>query len=69
MTPYFSWQYVNEARREPLFGTSIGLNHGPATGIRYDYTDFVAFKLEYYRLMRRAQLDVDGVRADIAFTF
>jgi len=67
--PYFSWQYVNDARREPLFGTSIGLNHGPSTGIRYDFTDFAAFKLEYYRLMRRAVADVDGVRADIAFTF
>ena len=67
--PYFSWQYVNDARNEPLFGTSIGLNHGPATGIRYDFTDYAAFKLEYYRLMRRAQLDVNGVRADIAFTF
>jgi hypothetical protein len=67
--PYFSWQYVNDARREPLFGTSIGLNQGPATGVRYDFTDFVAFKLEYYRLLRRAVADVNGVRADIAFTF
>jgi hypothetical protein len=67
--PYFSWQYVNDARREPLFGTSIGLNQGPATGIRWDYTDYVAFKLEYFRLMRRAVTDVNGVRADIAFTF
>jgi hypothetical protein len=67
--PYFSWQYVNDARREPLFGASIGLNQGPATGIRWDYTDYVAFKLEYFRLMRRAVTDVNGVRADIAFTF
>ena len=67
--PYFSWQYVNDAKREPLFGASIGLNQGPATGIRWDYTDYVAFKLEYFRLMRRALTDVNGVRADIAFTF
>jgi hypothetical protein len=67
--PYFSWQYVNDARNEPLFGTSIGLNHGPATGIRWDFTDFLAWKLEYYRLMRRAVPDVNGIRADVAFTF
>jgi hypothetical protein len=67
--PYFSWEYVNFARNEPLFGTSIGLRHGPSTGIRYDFTDFAAFKLEYYRLIRRGQLDVNGLRADIAFTF
>ncbi len=54
VTPYFSYQYVNDARREPLFGASTGLNHGPATGIRYDFTDFLAWKLEYYRVMRRA---------------
>ena len=67
--PYFSWQYVNDARREPLFGTSIGLNQGPATGVRWDFTDFLAWKLEYFRLMRRAVPDVNGIRADIAFTF
>ena len=67
--PYFSWEYLNVARREPLWGTSIGMRHGPSTGIRYDFTDFAAFKLEYFRLMRRAQPGIDGVRADIAFTF
>jgi hypothetical protein len=67
--PYFSWQYVNDAKREPLFGTSIGLNQGPATGVRWDFTDFLAWKLEYFRLMRRAVADANGIRADIAFTF
>ena len=67
--PYFSWEYLNVAKREPLFGTSIGLRHGPSTGIRYDFTDFAAFKLEYYRLIRRGVADVNGVRADVAFTF
>lgn len=67
--PYFSWEYVNVAKREPLYGTSIGLRHGPSTGVRYDFSDFAAFKLEYYKLMRRTQVDVNGVRADLAFTF
>jgi len=67
--PYLSWEYLNVAKREPLYGNSIGLRHGPSTGIRYDFTDFAALKLEYYRLMRRAQTDINGVRADLAFTF
>ena len=67
--PYFSWQYVNDAKREPLFGTSIGLNQGPAAGVRWDFTDFLAWKLEYFRLMRRSVSDVNGIRADVAFTF
>jgi hypothetical protein len=69
VTPYFSWQYINDPRNEPLFGPAIGLNHGPSTGIRWDFTDFAAFKIEYFRLFRRAQNDVNGIRADIAFTF
>jgi hypothetical protein len=67
--PYLSWEYINVPRNEPLFGTSIGLRHGPSTGVRYDFTDFAAFKLEYYRLIRRGQADVNGARADLAFTF
>lgn len=67
--PYFSWDYLNVAKNEPLYGTSIGLHHGPTTGVRYDFTDFAAFKLEYYRLMRRAVPEVNGFRADVAFTF
>jgi len=37
--------------------------------VRYDFTDFAAFKLEYFRLMRRTVVDVNGIRAQIAFTF
>jgi hypothetical protein len=69
VTPYFSWQYINDPRNEPLFGPVIGLNHGPTTGLRWDFTDFGAFKLEYFRLFRRSLNDVNGIRADIAFTF
>ncbi len=69
MKPYFSWEYINVPTREPLFGTNIGRRDGPSTGVRYDFTDYAAFKLEYYRLMRRAQPGVNGVRADLAFTF
>jgi hypothetical protein len=67
--PYFSWEYLNVPAGEPLWGQSIGLRHGPSTGIRYDFTEFAAFKIEYFRLMRRLQNDVNGVRAQIAFTF
>lgn len=67
--PYVSWEYVNFAKREPFYGASVGLRHGPSTGIRYDFTDYAAFKLEYFKLIRRTINDVNGVRADLAFTF
>ncbi|HLK63172.1 MAG TPA: hypothetical protein VKU19_07015 [Bryobacteraceae bacterium] len=66
--PYFSYEYLNIARNEPVWG-SIGLRHGPSTGLRYELNESVAFKLEYYRLMRRGIADVNGVRTQIAFTF
>ncbi|SPE42470.1 conserved exported hypothetical protein [Candidatus Sulfopaludibacter sp. SbA3] len=67
--PYFSWEYLNVAHNEPLWGTAIGMRHGPSTGIRYDFSDFAAFKLEYYRLFRRGQNDVNGIRSQLTFTF
>jgi hypothetical protein len=66
--PYFSYEYLNIARNEPVWG-SVGLRHGPSTGLRYDFNESVAFKLEYFRLMRRGIVDVNGIRTQIAFTF
>jgi hypothetical protein len=66
--PYFSYEYLNIARNEPVWG-SVGLRHGPSTGLRYELNESVAFKLEYFRLMRRAMADVNGIRTQIAFTF
>jgi hypothetical protein len=66
--PYFSYEYLNIARNEPIWG-SVGLRHGPSTGLRYELNESVAFKLEYFRLMRRGFADVNGVRTQIAFTF
>lgn len=66
--PYFSYEYLNIARNEPVWG-SVGLRHGPSTGIRYELNESVAFKLEYFRLMRRAVGDVSGLRTQVSFTF
>ncbi|HTS27337.1 MAG TPA: hypothetical protein VMH81_15780 [Bryobacteraceae bacterium] len=66
--PYFSYEYLNIARNEPIWG-SVGLRHGPSTGLRYELNESVAFKLEYFRLMRRNIPDVNGLRTQIAFTF
>lgn len=66
--PYFSYEYLNIARNEPVWG-GVGLRHGPSTGLRYELNESVAFKLEYFRLLRRAIADVSGVRTQISFTF
>lgn len=66
--PYFSYEYLNIARNEPIWG-NVGLRHGPSTGLRYELNESVAFKLEYFRLMRRGIPDVSGLRTQVSFTF
>ena len=58
--PYFRYQYVNAPNNEPIFfqvyGIPVGLQHGPTAGVRYDFTESVAAKLEYeYNNLRRVQ--------------
>jgi hypothetical protein len=66
--PYFRYEYMNVPRSEPLFG-DVGLLHGPVTGIRYDVSEFAAFKLEYNRTMRRALDSINSLRTQVSFTF
>jgi hypothetical protein len=58
--PYFRYQYVNAPNNEPVFfplyNVSVGLQHGPSAGVRYDFTESVAAKLQYdYTEVRRVQ--------------
>lgn len=66
--PYFRYEYMNVPRNEPMFG-DVGLRHGPFAGIRYDFSDFAAFKLEYFRLMQRDINPFNGLRTQVSFTF
>lgn len=59
-TPYFRYQYVNAPDNEPIFlpvyNVSVGLQHGPSVGLRYDWSESVAAKLEYdHTDLRRVQ--------------
>ena len=58
--PYFRYQYVNAPNNEPIFfpvyNVSVGLQYGPSVGVRYDFRESVAAKLEYeYNDLRRVQ--------------
>jgi len=65
--PYFRYEYINVPRGEPLFG-DVGLLHGPIGGVRYDFSDFAAYKIEYFRDFTRFS-DWNGVRTQVSFTF
>jgi hypothetical protein len=66
--PYFRYEYMNVPSQDPLVG-GVGLRHGPLGGIRYDFTDFAAMKLEYDRIMRHSLPSVDALRTQVTFTF
>jgi hypothetical protein len=68
LRPYFRYEYMNVPNGDPMFG-DVGLRHGPFAGIRFDFSAFGAFKIEYFRLMQRAINPFNGLRTQVTFTF
>lgn len=66
--PYFRYQYVNASPNEPIF-PDIGLRAGPSAGLRYDASESVALKLQYDFTSLRNQQSVQGLQAQVGFTF
>jgi hypothetical protein len=80
--PYFRYQYFNAPNNDPVWiyasgndfqpdsATSfVGRLNGPAVGIRYDFTEHSALKVQYDRISLRGFDTVDAVNTQIAFTF
>ena len=66
--PYFRYQYINASPSEPIF-PDIGLRAGPSAGLRYDASESVALKLQYDYTSLRNQSAVQGLQAQVGFTF
>jgi hypothetical protein len=66
--PFFRYQYANAGTNSPLFA-DVGLRHGPSTGIRYDLNDYIAFKAQYDRTMRRGLTGFNQFLSQLAFHF
>jgi hypothetical protein len=80
--PYFRYQYFNAPSDDPVYVYAspndyapayvngfVGRVNGPSIGIRYDFTAHSAFKLQYDRISERDLPTVNGLTAQIAFTF
>jgi hypothetical protein len=80
--PYFRYQYFNASANDPVFvyagpneyspayiSTFVGRLNGPSVGIRYDFTERSALKLQYDRVSERGLPTVNGLTSQIAFTF
>lgn len=66
--PYFRYQYANASTESPIF-PDVGLRHGPSAGLRYDYNDYFAFKMQYNRTFRRQLPSINDVLVQLAFRF
>ena len=66
--PYFRYQYANASAQSPLFD-DVGLRHGPTSGVRFDYNDYLAFKIQYDRILRRQLAAINDLALQLAFRF
>jgi hypothetical protein len=66
--PYFRYQYVNAAAREPVI-SDVGLRRGPSVGLRFDASESVALKLQYDYTAFRQQPAVNSLNLQFGFIF
>jgi hypothetical protein len=80
--PYFRYQYFNAHDDDPVYiyaspsnyapptaTAFVGRLNGPSVGVRYDFTEHSALKLQYNRIALRGFATQNGVSTEIAFTF
>jgi hypothetical protein len=68
LSPYFRYEHLDIAQDDPLFGAIESVS-GPSLGLRYDFRDLAALKVQWDRFTRRHGAAVNGVTAQVAFTF
>ena len=72
--PYFRYEYINAANDEPIYGDPsdgavVGRRNGPSLGLRWDFSEHAAGKLQYDRLDIRGEGAASGISSQFAFTF
>ena len=72
--PYFRYQYINAAIDEPIYGDPndgpvVGRRNGTSVGLRYDFTEHSAFKVQYDRAQSRGAASSNGLDTQFAFAF
>ena len=65
--PYYRYEYIHVPATEPVL--LVPNLSGHTAGVRYDITDYAAFKLEYRSARRSPTLRTDGVFLQTSFTF
>jgi len=70
LSPYIRYEHLDVPPDDPLFGNLGGVS-GPSIGVRYDFRDLAALKIQWDRFTRRpgATDAINAVTAQVAFTF
>jgi hypothetical protein len=68
LRPYARYQYVNVPSDDPIY-PEVGRRNGPSFGVRYDVSEYAAFKAQYDHTQRRRQSPIDELLLQFAFTF
>jgi len=72
--PYFRYSYINARDDDPIFsdpsdGVVVGRRNGPTVGLRYDFSEHSAFKLQYDRMQQRGKTTDNSMGTQFSFTF
>jgi hypothetical protein len=72
--PYFRYAYLNAGVSEPIYGDPadgpvVGRHNGPSLGLRYDFNDHAAVKLEYDRIGHAGQRSSNALETQLSFAF
>jgi len=67
--PYYRFEQIHVPLSDLIFHPLVPTFSGSTVGLRYDFTTFAAFKLEYRNYMRRGLATVDGIFSQTSFTF
>lgn len=68
VSPYVRYEHLDIDQDDRLFGAVASVS-GPSVGVRYDFRDLAALKVQWDRFTRHEAAAVNGITAQVAFTF
>jgi len=71
-TPYVRFTYANASSNDQIYSAILhqgGLDYGPSIGLRYDFSTFVAIKVQYDYVIQSGYSSANELTLQAAFTF
>jgi hypothetical protein len=65
--PFFRYQYINADVGGIL--DDVDLRYGPSFGVRYDFNDSIALKIQLDHTVRKGEPDLNGLHMQLVFKF